>query len=95
MYFGLGITERKKAKAKTKYKLLNKMCPKSFTNLFSCKSEKTNNHLRDIFSGLCLPKPRTNNMKNSFTCDGAHLWDSIPKEIMDANHFLPARHISA
>ena len=47
-------------------KLLNKMGPKSLTNLFSYKSEKTNYHLRDISSGLCLPKPRTNNMKNSF-----------------------------
>ena len=54
--------ERKKAKAKIMYKLLNKMGPKSLTNLFSYKSEKTNYHLRDISSGLCLPKPRTNNM---------------------------------
>ena len=60
-------TERKKAKAKIMYKLLiNKMGPKSLTNLFSYKSEKTNYHLRDISSGLCLRKPPTNNMKNSF-----------------------------
>ena len=61
--------ERKKAKAKIMYKLLNKMGPKLLTNLFSYKSEKTNYHLRDISSGLCLPKPRTNNMKNSFMYD--------------------------
>ena len=76
--------ERKKDKAKIMYKLLNKMGPKSLTNLFSYKSEKTNYHLRDISSGLCLPKPRTNNMKNSFMYDGAQLWNSIPKEIRES-----------
>ena len=76
-------TERKKAKAKMMYKVLNKKGPKSLTNLFSYKSEKTNYHLRDISSSLCLPKPRTNNMKKSFMYDGAHLWNSIPKEIRE------------
>jgi hypothetical protein len=40
------------------YKVLNRMGPKSLTNLFSYKSEKTNYNLRDISSGLSLPKPR-------------------------------------
>ena len=77
---------RKKAKAKIMYKLLNKLGPKSLTNLdlFSYKGEKTNYHLRNISSGLCLPKPRTNNMKNSFMYDGAQLWNSIPKEIRES-----------
>ena len=57
---------------------------KSLTNLFSYKNEKTNYHLRDISSGLCLPKPRTNNMKNSFMYDGAQPWNSIPKEIRES-----------
>ena len=65
------------------YKVLNKTGPKSLTNLFSYKSEKTNYHLRGISSSLCLPKPLTNNMKKSFTYDGAHLWNSIPKEIRE------------
>jgi hypothetical protein len=77
-------TERKKAKAKMMYKVLNKMGPKSLTNLFSYKCEKTNYNLRDISSGLSLPKPRTNNMKNSFMYDGAHLWNSIPKEFRES-----------
>ncbi len=34
-------TERKKAKAKMMYRVLNKMGPKSLTNLFSYKSERT------------------------------------------------------
>ena len=37
----------------------------------------------------CLPKPRTDNMKNSFMYDGAKLWNSIPKDIREANLFLP------
>jgi hypothetical protein len=61
------------------YKVLNRMDPKSLTNLFSYKCEKTNYNLRDTKSGLSLPKPRTNNMKNSFMYDGAHLWNSIPR----------------
>ena len=93
-------TERKKAKAKIMYTVLNKTGPKSLTNLFSYKSEKTNYHLRDISSGLCLLKPRADNMKNSFMYDGAHLWNSIPKEIRESKSLSSFRnkiiaHISA
>ena len=93
-------TERKKAKAKMMHKVLNKTGPKSLTNLFSYKSEKTNYHLRHISSSLCLPKPRTNNMKKSFMYDGAHLWNSIPKEISESKSLSSFRnkiaaHISA
>ena len=52
-------TERKKAKARMMYKLLNKMDQKSLTNLFSNKNEKTNYDLRDISNRLYLSKPRT------------------------------------
>ena len=85
-------TERKKAKAKMMYKVLNKTGPKSLTNLFSYKSEKTNYPLRDISSSLCLPKPRTNNMKKSFMYDGAHLWNSIPKEITESKSLSSFRN---
>ena len=73
--------DRKKTKAKLMYKLLNNVGPNSLTNLFSYKSELTNYNLRDISSGLHLPKPRTNKMKKSFMYDGAFLWNSIPREI--------------
>jgi hypothetical protein len=82
-------TERKKSKAKIMYKLLNKMGPKSLTNLFTYKSEVTNYKLRNISSSLSLPQPRTNNMKNSFMYDGAHLWNFIPKKLERADPFLP------
>jgi hypothetical protein len=72
---------RKKAKATMMYKTLNGIGPESLTNLFTYKNEITNYRLRSISSGLCLPQPRTNSMKNSFMYDGAKLWNSIPNEI--------------
>jgi hypothetical protein len=74
----------KKAKATMMYKTLNGIGPKSLTNLFTYKNEKTNYRLRSISSGLCLPQPRTNSMKNSFMYDGAKLWNSIPNEIRES-----------
>jgi hypothetical protein len=64
------------------------MGPKSLTNLFSYKSEKTNYNLREISSGLSLPNPRTNiNMKNNWQIEKEWLikiiekeWQSIPLE---------------
>ena len=64
------------------------MGPISLTNLFSYKSEKTNDHLGDISIGLCLPKPRTNNMKNSFMTE--HSFGTLfQKKLGKANHLLP------
>ena len=48
-------TERIKAKSKLMFKLLNKMGPKSLTDLFTFKSEMTNYKLRDVESTLYLP----------------------------------------
>jgi hypothetical protein len=48
------------------------------------KNNITNYKLRNISSGLCLPQPRTNNMKKSFKYDGAKLWNSIPNEIRES-----------
>ena len=49
-------------------------------------------NLRGISSNLCLPKPRTNNMKNSFMYDGAKLWNSIPKDIRKSKSLLSFRN---
>ena len=40
------------------------MGPKSLANLFWFKSEKTNYHLRDVSSGLYLPKQLKIVLKN-------------------------------
>ena len=66
------------------FKVLNKMGPKSLTLLFTYKSEMSNYELRDISCTLCLPQPRTNNMKWSFIFDGAYIWNSLPKEIRES-----------
>ena len=84
--------ERKKAKGKMMYKILNKMGSQSLINLFSYKSDKTEYHLRDISSRLCLSKPRTDNMKNSFMYDGAKIWNSIPKDIRESKSPSSLRH---
>ena len=75
--------ERKKAKAKLMFQVLNKTCPKSLTQLFTYKTETSNYELRDFSCTLCLPQPRTNNMKRSFMFDGAYIWNSLPKEIRE------------
>ena len=62
--------ERKKAKGKIMNKISKKIGPLSLTNLFSYKTEY---HLRDISSSLCLPKPCPDNMRNSFMYDRAKL----------------------
>ena len=73
---------RKKAKARMMYKTLNKLGPESLSNL-AYKNEITNYKLRNVSSGLCLPQPRTNSMKESFMYNVAKLWNSIPNEIRE------------
>jgi hypothetical protein len=82
-------TERKKTKARMMYKLLNKMGPKSLTNLFSFKSQKTNYHLRDVSSGLYLPKLRTNSMKKVLCTTEQTFGILYQKKLGRASHFLP------
>ena len=84
--------ERKKAKGKMMYKILNKMGPQSLINLFFYKSDRTEYHRRDISSRLCLPKPRTDNTKNSFMYDGAKIWNSVPKDIGESKSRSSFRH---
>ena len=76
--------ERKKAKAKMMYKLLNNMGPQSLTKLFTYKDKVTSYNLRNISSNLCSPHPRTNNMKRSFMYGRAFRWNSIPREIKES-----------
>ena len=68
------------------------MAPEQFTKLFTYKNEITNHQLRNISNSLCVPQPRTDNMKTTFMYDGAHLWNSIPNEVREyktsaANNF--------
>ena len=60
------------------------MGPKSLTKYFTQKVEKSDYKLRNISNAVCLPKPRTNNMKKSFIYDGASIWNSLPTEIRES-----------
>ena len=46
----------------------------------------------DFKWSLSVPKPRTNNMKNSFMYDGANLRNSIPKEIRESKSLFSFRN---
>ena len=69
--------QRKKAKAKLMFKLLNNLEPKS---LFTKKCEVAKYDLRNSSISLHLPQPRTNKMKKSFMYDGAVLWNFLRNE---------------
>ena len=71
--------ERKKAKAKLLFKLLNGMGFKSLSNLFDYKNELTDYELRSVCNSLCLPQTRTNSVKKSFMYDGGNYLEFITK----------------
>ena len=77
--------QRKKAKAKVIFKVLNNMAPKCLSEHFTYTNEKSNYDLRDCESKICLPQPRTNSMKKSFIYNGAFIWNSLPKEIRESS----------
>ena len=58
--------QRKKAKAKLMFKLLNNLGPKSLTILLTKKCEVTKYDLRNSSISLHLPQPRTNKKKNLY-----------------------------
>ena len=77
--------QRQKAKAKLMFKVLNNQGPKSLTNLFTSKSTETPKYnLRGISSNVCIPKPRTNSLKKSFSYNGAVTWNSLPTDIKES-----------
>ena len=75
--------QKKKAKAKLMFKLLNNLGPKSLTKHFTKKCEVTKYDLRNSSISLHLPQPRTNKMKKSFIYDGAVLWNSLRNEVKE------------
>lgn len=75
--------QRKKNKAKLMFKVLNNLGPQSLTDLFINKRDITNCNLREVSSSLQLPQPRTNNLKKSFSYDGAIIWNSLPTKMRE------------
>ena len=79
-------TERKTARAKVMFKILNKMGPRSVTDLFPYKSEKTEYQARDIPR---FPKPRTDHMKKALCMTEQNFGILFLKTSGKVNHFLP------
>ena len=76
---------RAKSKAVQMYKVLNDLVPNALVNLFMRKSDITDHELRGSSTSLQMPLPRTENMKKSFSYDGAKLWNSLPADLRDSD----------
>ena len=70
------VTRRAKTKAKTMYKVLNKLAPSPLEKLFEHKRNITQYNLRGSSTSLQLPQPKTEKLKKSFSYDGAKVWNS-------------------
>ena len=79
-------TQRKFEKAVMVYKSLNGLAPDYLRPMFIDRSSVTNYSLRDAEGKLAVPKPRTNYLKNSFSYNGAVLWNSLPTELRKTNN---------
>ena len=67
------------------FKVLNNQAPKGLANVFISKSKETPKYnLRGISSNVCIPKPRTNSLKNSLSYNGAVAWNSLPTDIKES-----------
>ena len=76
-------SQRAKSKAVQMYKVLNDLAPNALVNLFMRKSDVTDYELRGSSTSLQIPFPRTENIKKSFSYDGAKLWNSLPEDLRD------------
>ena len=66
------------------YKSLNNLAPSYMRSMFIDRDSLRNYSLRATEGKMAIPKPRTNYLKNSFSYDGAILWNSLPIEIRRA-----------
>ena len=76
---------RAKSKGVQMNKVLNDLAPNALVNLFMRKSDMTDHELRGSSTSLQMPLPRTENMKKSFSYDGAKLWNSLPADLRDSD----------
>ena len=59
------------------YKVLNKLAPSSLEKLFEHKKMITQYNLRGSSNLLQLPQSKTEKLKESFSYDGAKVWNSL------------------
>ena len=76
-------------KAKTMYKIANKIAPKYLIDLFQIRNtyaNSTTSNLRSVSNrNFIIPKPNINLFKNSISYSGTIIWNSIPLEIKNAD----------
>ena len=68
------------------YKSLNGLAPEYMHSMFVDRDSVNPYLLRNTESKLAVPKPRTNYLKNSFSHNGAVLWNSLPIGLWQANN---------
>ena len=73
---------RVKHKAILMYKVYNGCAPQYLQQLFTPRYSEYN--LRNSLNKLCVPKPRTDNLKRSFSYSGICLWNSLPEQLRSA-----------
>ena len=76
--------QRQIQKAVMVYKSLNGLAPDYLRSKFVDRSSVTSYSLRDTECKLTIPFPRTNHRKNSFSYNGAVLWNGLPNELRQA-----------
>ena len=76
--------QRQIQKAVMVYKSLNGLAPDYLRSKFVDRSSVTSYSLRDTECKLTIPFPRTNYRKNSFSYNGAVLWNGLPNELRQA-----------
>ena len=69
-------------KATMVYKFLHGLAPEYLCSRFAIRETAYN--LRDSENKLCIPLPRTNYYKNSFSYSGAILWNKLPCNVRQA-----------
>ena len=78
-------TQREIQKSIMVYKSVNGLAPEYLCSKFSECSCASGYSLRDITGKLAVPFPRTNYLKNSFSYNGAVIWNSLSLELREAN----------
>ena len=77
-------------KAKTMYKIANKIVPKYLIDLFQIRNtyaNSTTSNLRSVSNrNFIIPKPNINLFKNSISYSGTIIWNGIPLEIKNADY---------
>ena len=72
---------RAQIKAKLMYKSINNLAPERLSNLFQNSNTVYDYDLRGSSCRLCLPRPKTEFVKKSFSYNGAYIWNHIPEDI--------------